>query len=1187
MKITTAFIFLICSFFLAAIPGALLYGQLPLKTDKDNKPVFKDGKFYFYGSSYLKNSISNLTINKNKVLNAPCNFCTVQQASRRLVITSGPIILYITSNDATCGYGSGSIIVQAANGTAPYSFNLDGYTTQLTGNFPVVGAGMHIITVTDATGATTTANVTLINTFPGPVIVPFFITTTPSSCSSSDGVVQLQASGGTPPYLYSLDLINFQTNNVFSGLPPGSYNFYAKDANGCIGMSSDIAFATNLCQYQLTGVSIPANVCGNQGDVSLSAVITPSSNGTFNPPYSYSLDGINYQNTGDFNNLPAGIYKLYIKDGAGTANIYGFNIAENCFVSIQYIAVSAACQQNNGSLSVTATNGTAPYLYTIDGINYQASNTFTGLAPGNYYITVKDATRVTSSLRATVYDRCPVVEAVATDETCAKNDGVITAAGFKGTPPYQYSIDGVNFQNSNSFTGLVSGSYTITIRDALGFTGTIPVTVNYNCLKITSTITNTTCGNSNGSINATAVNGTAPFQYSIDGVNFQATGLFNNLVAATYTITLKDFNGLVATAKAFVSNTPGPQINIAIAPASCKNNDGGITINTTGGTAPFQYSVDGINFSNSNSYININSGASVTGTVKDANGCTASQTIIMTEDCPTGTVVANNETCSSKNGTITISAANGTAPYQYSIDGISFQNSNLFGGLAAASYTVTVKDALGYTNKVAAVINNICPTVTAATITGLCGTANASITATGANGTAPYLYSIDGTNFQGSNNFTNLSSGTYIVTIKDADGLKNTDTISLTNIPGPQITANAIAASCLNNDGAISAGNIGGTSPFQYSIDGINFQNTGSFTNLDTGIKTIVIKDINGCKDSATVSVPFTNNLFLKAGNDTTICEGLTSVLHVNSNALSYSWSPATGLNNNTVINPSASPVITTTYSVTGTIGICSKVDSVTVFVNAVPVAEAGKDTSTCYGKSVQLTGSGGISYLWSPAQYLDNPAVENPTVVNPENTVTYNLTVIGGNGCKSTQPAKLTVTVTPPPKIFAGNDTAVIINQPLPLHAVDLNNSGFDNYQWSPPLGLDNPSIQNPIALITKDITYTVIATTADGCEGTGSINIKTYAVSDIFVPNAFTPDGNGHNDILKVIPIGVKELKYFAVYNRWGKQVFYTKNQSTGWDGTINGKKQDTGTYVWMAAGIDYKGNIIDRKGTVILIR
>ena len=136
-------------------------------------------------------------------------------------------------------------------------------------------------------------------------------------------------------------------------------------------------------------------------------------------------------------------------------------------------------------------------------------------------------------------------------------------------------------------------------------------------------------------------------------------------------------------------------------------------------------------------------------------------------------------------------------------------------------------------------------------------------------------------------------------------------------------------------------------------------------------------------------------------------------------------------------------------------------------------------------------------------------------------------------------------------------------------------------------PAGLSDASIQNPVATVNKNTTYTVVASTPNGCEGTGTIAITAFAVADIFVPNAFSPNSDGRNDVFKAIPIGIKEFKYFAVYNRWGQRVFFTTNPAVGWTGSINGAPMQTGAYVWSAAGITFKGDLIERKGTVVLFR
>ena len=915
------------------------------------KPVLKDGKFFFYAPSFRNDTV--FPFNKIPQNPPPCNKCRIiAPAHRETTVSSGQLLLYITSTDATCGYGSGSIIVQAQNGTAPYIFTItaNGYTNppQNTGNFPGVGSGINTITVTDANGATATSDVMIKDISPGPIVIPPVGVKSPSDCSKANGEVTLQPYGGVPPYTYSMDLINFQASNVFSNLNSGLYEFYVKDVNGCIG--TNLLTVGGCESYSLAGGGYE---CANNGHVTFNAL---GSDG----PYQYSIDGVNYQSSNDFYNIGAGILKIYIKNNVGSVHIFGLNYAENCSLDLKYIAVDAACQKSDGSMTITGANGTPPYAYTIDGINYQSSNVFTNLSPGNYYVTVKDATGEKSSLAATVYNKCPAVRAVTTGESCAKNDGNITAAGFKGTQPYQFSIDGVNFQSNNVFTGQKAGTYIVTLMDAFGFTDTAHVVIADLCLNLSVT-----------------------------------------------------------------------------------------TINST---------------------------------------------------------------CNKTNGKITVSAGNGLPPYKYSVDGINFQDSNLISNLAAGNYVITVKDSTGVTGAISAIVSNS---------------------------------------------------------------------------PGAKVNTTATAAGCTNDNGVISATHIGGTAPFQFSIDGTTYQSSGNFNNVDTGMKRIYIKDGNGCIDSQLVTIPLKDNLIVDAGNDITICEGSGSNLKGASNGVSFLWTPSSGLSNNAILNPKASPTINTKYYLIAKSGVCTHTDSVKVFVNPAPLANAGSNVVICTGKSTQLNGSGGIHYQWSPATYLNDPKISNPVVMQPQSTISYDLIVTDMNGCKSLQSSQVTVTVTPPPKVFAGNDTSILINQTLQLEAFDVNNSGFTDYMWSPTSGLNNASLQNPTALIIKDITYTVTASTPDGCEATDNISIKVFTISDIFVPNAFTPNNNGLNDVLKAIPFGIKEFKFFSVYNQWGQQIFYTNDATRGWDGTFHSVAQNPGIYVWICAGIDYSGKLIQHKGIVMLIR
>lgn len=346
----------------------------------------------------------------------------------------------------------------------------------------------------------------------------------------------------------------------------------------------------------------------------------------------------------------------------------------------------------------------------------------------------------------------------------------------------------------------------------------------------------------------------------------------------------------------------------------------------------------------------------------------------------------------------------------------------------------------------------------------------------------------------------------------------------------------------------------------------------------------VSLTDAFGCRSNDTVFVDVKDHVTLLAGNDTTICRTDGFFLNTLSDALHYKWTPATYLDYDTVKRPFAIPLATTTYRVTANIGKCQSQDDITIKVVPYPVANAGLDTAICPGFSVQIHASGGSSYLWTPATFLNNRNIQDPVSIKPTANIRYIVAVTDTLGCS--KPVRDTVWVNVYPKVIANagpRDTSVVISEPLLLRA-----TGGVSYLWTPATWLNNPLINNPVALPQNNIEYVVTATSAGGCIGTDTIMVHLFKVDpDMYVPTAFTPNGDGNNDVLRPILLGMKELRYFRVYNRFGNLVFSTTDIGKGWDGIYGGKGQDPATFVWMAEGVTYKGEVKIKKGYAVLIR
>jgi gliding motility-associated-like protein len=627
-------------------------------------------------------------------------------------------------------------------------------------------------------------------------------------------------------------------------------------------------------------------------------------------------------------------------------------------------------------------------------------------------------------------------------------------------------------------------------------------------------------------------------------------------------------------------------------PATCGNDNGSATILASGGTPPYTYSFSGLPFQSSAYYI----AAPLypfQAIVQDANGATFPLTITIPNTKPAVSVSpisgVGASGCATSDGQVTLLASNGLPPYTYGIDMVNWQTSPIFSGLTPGDYLFFVKDANGCIGQKMWFENASSCDVgegyeTPGYFYSICG-AQASIYVVPRGVPPPLQYSMDGgATYQSDPNFL-VSTGQYTIKILDATGKPYL--FHLPVFPSCPLTLNTSiqSATCGNNDGSIIANAGGGAPPYTFSVDGIHFQGSGSFTNLPGGNYTVLVMDGNGNiqqfpKQIVNSGCPPVTATAAETNASCTADKGAITVSAGGGTPpYQYSVDGVTWQAANTFIEPPG-PY---TVNVIDTKGSGTSVDAAITLVNNLTISPAANPT-ICPGHTATLaTQSNGQQFSWTPATTLDDPATLQPEAT-PDTTTTYTLTAVLGS-CQAT--ARVTVFVTPLPDAFIGNDTSIAAGQSLPLNVSDLNNSGFTMFSWSPPQGLNDPGIRNPVVNIDQSTTYTVVAATPYGCAAIASIAIKVYNATDIFVPNAFTPNGDGHNDVLRAIPIGIRLFSSFAVFDHWGQKVFYTRNFTEGWDGTYKGKQQNTGTYVWMAAGIDYNGHNLIRTGTVILIR
>ncbi len=344
----------------------------------------------------------------------------------------------------------------------------------------------------------------------------------------------------------------------------------------------------------------------------------------------------------------------------------------------------------------------------------------------------------------------------------------------------------------------------------------------------------------------------------------------------------------------------------------------------------------------------------------------------------------------------------------------------------------------------------------------------------------------------------------------------------------------------------------------------------------------------------------------LQMSGDSIICANMVGQYSIPSlDSASYTWSVPPGWNidsggtTNTLTvtaGPARGWIVATEKNTCTTL-----TDSffVNLYKGALPQASIDPaDTTICYGATTELHAliTTGTAYKWVQQPLLIEsdkgaiPSLPFPVYlkVAPTQTADYIL-AIQNAGCPVTVSDTFVVTVVPPIRLYPGDDTLVVVDEPLQFRATS-SDAYKDDYQWVPSTDLSDPNTSDPIGLYGPEmssITYQLTATDTFGCYGTASIKVTiAHTMPDIFMPNAFTP-GVNTNNVFRPICIGISSLDYFRVFNRWGQLVYSSSQIGQGWDGRIQGRLQESNAYLWIVKGTDYTGRAIAKKGTVILIR
>jgi len=785
------------------------------------------------------------------------------------------------------------------------------------------------------------------------------------------------------------------------------------------------------------------------------------------------------------------------------------------------------------------------------------------------------------------------------DANCALSTGSASSVVSGGTAPYTYAWS--TGATTSSVSGLAAGAYTLTVTDATGcisltnFTigaGSVPAVINY-------TPTSVACfGGSTGSVTTTVASG-GPVTTYLWSTGATTSGL-SGLSSGTYTLTATTAGGCVTTTIVTITQ-PSSAVNMPLTKTdvSCNGlSDGIATVTPSGGTAP--YIILWSTGANTTSIAGLPAGAYVC-TVTDANGCNATNNITINEPLAitvSSTIVTDVSCAGLTNGSCNLVLGGGTGTLSVTWSTTPVQTGTTASGLGMGTYTYSITDANGC--NLSNVINILEPTplnVAVLSTNPTCfGLNDGTITVNATGGTAPYSININTTTVANGAMLSALNDGPYTITTIDGHGCIQTQVVTLTEpLPVTIITSPNLII-CPGSFVTVYAYASGGSGIYTYGwSNGLGNNDSHVVSPAATTTYTITVTDANGCaslQGTTNVLVNDINLVSLTVSGNAPICKGQSISLSANvtggQGTYTYVWNAGafTGAGPHVF-----TPLANTTYTVTVTDDCGNSItQNIPIVVNPLPIITLNPIiTNGCGSVTFEFVNgtasTAGDTYVWiiDGITYSE----ETPThMFTTTGTYAIELTVTNSFGCSSAATSTATITVFPQADaVIDAVDHSVSEFSPTVYF---INASLFSNsFVWDFGDG-GTSTAEAPTHFYEETGTYTVIliANNQYGCADTISMEINIHPEHTLYVPNAFTPNSDGHNDIF--MAKGTHILEYeMMIFNRWGELIYTAQNLDTGWDGTFQGDQAKEDVYVYK---IKYKTNekeVLTKEGHVSLLK
>jgi hypothetical protein len=1049
----------------------------------------------------------NLNAGTYTVSVTDANNC-ISTKSFNISLEPSPVLMVQEVINDICSQTNGAIILEVLQGQSPFTYSWSHDTGLDSPSVFNLSAAVYSVTVTDANNCEGSLEIEVQGTEP-PTL--FLISATDNPCEANDAVVQIGIEGEHPPYTFSWSHAPALNSLVATDLGSGSYTIIATDGDGC-----SASLTITVTDQQGPELEVAGTTNSTCGQMDGSATILATLGQT---PFVYSWSHDLNLNSPVASGLPAGSYSVTVTDANDCTAEVSFNISD--FDGPALVVTDnqdAICTPDNGSLSVEASDGQEPYMFSWShnlGLN---SSTATNLAPGAYNITVSDVNDCLAVISTTVeFQAPPIINSIVTPSICLTNQGAILVE-VAGIEPYQINWNPSTIEGFNPMQ-ISAGAYTATVTDGNNCSNTAQIVVDFvpgPTLDIGEMI-NPSCEEENGSITILTFGGAPSFIYNWSHDPVVNTPTAAGLAAGFYSVTVTDSNGCDEKISVMIEDIPLVSIDADITNTSCNQNNGSISLVLSNGAYPLSFSWDHDISLNSMVASGLGSGT-YNVTVTEATGCQKVETFEVVEDNEVEANIASitNPICENDEGEISINTIGGQAPYQFEWSHDMSINSASLTGLFSGIYTVTVTDVNGCQDVLDITLVSLDDFgVSVSTTPQSCPDVNDGNATVNTLSPGPFTYEWNTPNGSNTNSESDLSPGSYSVTVMDDTGCISISNFTIEAAQPIEIET-SFTPSCLNDtNGTATVLVSGGAGGFTYNWS--NMQDGPTAMNLEPGAYSVTVIDLNGCSVTTSVTIssaPFPTLSVVSTVEPDCSVEDSGSIEVVATGgigSITYQWDD---MQNQT--GPVANQLTSGTYHVIATdengcsAALTIDLEAQTDFLLFVDnLAEPA-----CFGDSTGIAvavvqGSGNFSYQWSDPFIQDGPLATNLPAGEYSVTITnLESECIQTETTTITEPSLLEVNVVSISDVLcSGQSTGIATIQA---------NGGTPGYtfQWNDP-AVQNGSTASGLAAGT----YVVVATDQKGCSAQLDVTINDQLELNVMLETVVAPLCAGQNNGLATV--------------------------------------------------------------------